>query len=212
MSPGEGRTIMNQAGRESESGSEQGGTEQDHQQGQDHQQDDKDDFSDQTLLIIIITVLAFLALLSASLVTAWLMIQASTIPRAGKGLFAMKRNAPNGTVLFRKNDVILEYVGEIISVSETNARYGEHTAVYTLRRNRSTDIDAACKRGVVAMANSQPGKNNARFGAAGRGENYRMVLRATKNILHGQEIFAHYGGNYRFNEPGVQYSTRNRSK
>ncbi|KAJ3084864.1 hypothetical protein HK102_000533 [Quaeritorhiza haematococci] len=128
------------------------------------------------------------------------------------GLFAMKRNAPNGTVLFRKNDVILEYVGEIIPVSETSARYGDQTAVYTLRRNQTTDIDAACKRGVAAMANSKPGANNARFGAAGRGENYRMVLRATKNILHGQEIFAHYGGNYRFNEPGVQYSTRYRSK
>ncbi|KAJ3058173.1 hypothetical protein HK102_010646, partial [Quaeritorhiza haematococci] len=99
----------------------------------------------------------------------YLKIQASTIRGVGKGLFAVNPNAEQP--VFQKGDIILDYIGDFIPVRETDCRYGDKTAVYTLRKNRSTDIDAACKRGVAAMANSKPGSNNAYFGFAGRGSN-----------------------------------------
>lgn len=144
-----------------------------------------------------------------------LKIKPSTIPNAGKGLFAAQPRGGND-IVFRKGDVIIGYHGERINKATLDHRYGQYTAPYGLQRQRDQFEDAACKRGVGSLANHKQGSQaNARYSVGRDG----MNLVAIKNIRNGQEIFCSYiggarasrAGQYRFNE-GTTSTTRRASR
>jgi len=149
-----------------------------------------------------------------------LRIKQSTNPRAGSGLFAQVSRSPtNREIVFRKGDLIIEYTGETIDFAELTTRYdldedNQYTApyAYEIRKDESF-IDAACVRGVAALANHKGAtQSNAKFvktrGANGIYNGVKLV--ATENIRNNREIFASYGNNYRLNEPTTHRTTYRR--
>lgn len=125
----------------------------------------------------------------------------STIVNAGKGLFA--------TEMIRKGDWICPYKGEIISDDCLISRYdsldldGERTAPYTVADGDRLIVDAACKRGIGAFANTnvnRSGKSksvnqhNARLDF--NEEEGEIWLYAIKTIKRNDEIFLFYGDDY----------------
>lgn len=141
-----------------------------------------------------------------------LKIQKSTIPNAGKGLFAKLpkgQEQENGGVVFNKDDTIIDYVGDLQSVDDTEEYYGEYTAPYAVGLTTKFDLDSACKRGVGSLANSKergPGKkpNNATISTHRGNKTAKLV--ATRRIKNNDEILLAYGREYKFNEP-VKHST-----
>ena len=134
-----------------------------------------------------------------------LRIQGSTIPNAGKGLFAMdKTKAPND-IIFRTWTKIIAYDGELVDSDTVEERYGDETAPYDIHINRDRFEDGALHRGVGTLVNQSPTANrtNSRFGVSRN----RIVLFTTKNIRNGQEILVRYGNEYRFDE-NTQYATK----
>ena len=57
-----------------------------------------------------------------------LKIKASTIPGAGKGLYAYGGTRNSGKVVFKPKQLIADYDGEHISKAVLVSRYGSHTA------------------------------------------------------------------------------------
>ena len=53
-----------------------------------------------------------------------LKIMPSTIPQAGKGLFAFDKTKGNDEIIFKKGNVICAYGSEFITHAELNDRYG----------------------------------------------------------------------------------------
>lgn len=128
-----------------------------------------------------------------------LQIKESNIDGIGYGLFAQKN--------FNRGDYICDYIGEFVNMEELDIRYGEdNTAPYAFEDDYGVIVDSACKRGIGSWINSHPifNRNNAHFIQNGN----RIVARATKQITPGEEIYIHYGNNYRFDEDGVQHYTR----
>lgn len=134
-----------------------------------------------------------------------LRIKPSTLPNAGKGLFAMT-GRPGNEILYRPGQRICEYRGERLTAAQIEERYGNKTAPYAVNVVDDVHIDGALYRGVANLANSWAGHQNAHLTTTGQ----RAFLRATKNIRNGSEIFCSYGrgGGYQIDEPGVEYSTK----
>jgi hypothetical protein len=132
-----------------------------------------------------------------------LKVKESTIEGAGRGLFAHDPRQGQEAILFRKDQTIAEYTGEIIDQTELVDRYAQHTAPYAVQAGADRFIDAACDRCIGSIANTRPRGQNVRFSVY-RG---RVSLKATQNIRNGQEIFLAYGGQYRLEEPGVSHRT-----
>lgn len=139
-----------------------------------------------------------------------LAVKPSTIPQAGKGLFAIRTKKKGLTSeqlkkpIFKPNDKIAPYLAEQVSRRVLDDRYGGYTAPYALSVGEGQNtrlIDAACQRGIAAFANSKPlSRSNAKLAKSGN-------LVATKNIYDGSEIFANYGSKYKFH-PNVEMSTK----
>jgi hypothetical protein len=126
----------------------------------------------------------------------------------GKGLFAMMpRQNDDGPrrLVFKQNDYICDYGGEKITKRELDARYGNYTAPYALfvrqRKGKGGHyVNAACMRGVGAMANhANAARANARLAPMGASG----ALKATKPIYEGDEILVDYGSEYGFQEPVI---------
>jgi hypothetical protein len=137
-----------------------------------------------------------------------LRIKDSTIKDAGKGLFAYK-SAQGRETVFRKDDIIAEYNGELLTDAEVGERYtegDEYTAPYVVNFGEDKNLDGACIRYAAAFANHKKRKkdNNAEFLLVG--EN-KLVLQATKQIRNNDEIFVYYGDEYRFDEPSKSVIT-----
>lgn len=132
-----------------------------------------------------------------------LRIKASTVPGAGKGLFAMDRRAAQQAVIFRPGDIVVDYGGAATTAAVLQARYGNYTAPYGLHVSGARFENAACKRGAGALANhGPPARANARYSyTAAGGGGRRGVLRATKVIKNNSEVLVNYGDDYLFNEP-----------
>lgn len=118
----------------------------------------------------------------------------STIPNAGKGLFAARA--------FRKGDTTGRYAGEVLSTAEHNRRYDagddDHGPYSVQTRNaRGRIVDASCRRGIMPMANGTRRKSdaNARFVGNLRADG-TIAVRATRTIRPGTEILIHYGRDY----------------
>jgi hypothetical protein len=140
-----------------------------------------------------------------------LCIKDSTIPGAGKGLFAMQdkttpvhANRLQNPILFRKDEKILTFYGEFIDQQELNRRYQLKNAPYVVRLNPHTFVDSACKRGLAALANHTPqSRSNARISR----NHHNPLLMADKVIRHGDEITCNYGNGYNMHD-GSRHSTR----
>ena len=134
-----------------------------------------------------------------------LRIKNSTIPNAGKGLFAMDKTKAPDEIIFRSGTKIIAFDGELVDSDTLEDRYGDTTAPYGAHINRDRFEDGALHRGVGTLVNQSPRANmtNARFGVSRN----RIVLFTTKNIRNGQEILVRYGNEYRFDE-NTQYTTK----
>ena len=134
----------------------------------------------------------------------------STIKDAGKGLFAIDRQAEEQDIpVFMPNQLITEYRGQNINDAELFQRYKKYTAPYTVKKKTNSNEDAALKRGVGSLAN-RPDKNhkpNAEFAYNSRPN--VMNIKANRRIYNGEEIFVPYGtGGYKMHENGVRYFTK----
>jgi hypothetical protein len=131
-----------------------------------------------------------------------LKIKKSTIPNGGLGLFAFNKQyaKDDNKVIFKPNQKIVQYIGEIVNSDTLQERYGDYTAPYAIQVKKNTYIDGALVRGVANLANHRPraSTQNARLGNPNqKGELYVV---ATKPIYHNQEIFVNYGREYEFDD------------
>lgn len=138
-----------------------------------------------------------------------LQIRESKIPRANKGVFAYDPNKGNKDVVFRKNDDICPYYGEIINVHTLNQRYGDATGPYAVELDDGEYEDAAIYRGIGSLINHKA----ERFANAilFLNDNNRIIIVAKKNIRNNEELYLNYGSDYKLTEHGVMSST-NRKK
>ncbi|KAI9205984.1 uncharacterized protein BJ171DRAFT_498322 [Polychytrium aggregatum] len=91
--------------------------------------------------------------------------------------------------VFEQGQVIIQFEGEVINHDQMVQRYGETlVGPYTVQASDSGDrfIDAACQRGVAAIARTtaQEERANAELGHGSEG----AVLRATRPIMNKEEI------------------------
>ncbi len=130
-----------------------------------------------------------------------LKIQTSTLPGAGKGLFAWDPRR-DGEIIFRKGDRIVQYGGEDLTHHQIDARYGGDAglAQYAIQVARNVVRDAACLRGTGSIANHRANPN-AEIVPTRIPRNYG-TMRAKRNIRHGQEIFISYGREYHVQQVG----------
>lgn len=65
-----------------------------------------------------------------------LRILPSTIPNAGKGLFAMDTTKNDNAIIFRAGDKICDYSGQLINEEQLNERYEDKTASYAVKKKQ----------------------------------------------------------------------------
>ena len=130
-----------------------------------------------------------------------LTVHDSTIPEAGKGVFAYDKS-DNRVLVFEKGEYVCQYWGERISKEELEQRYpGNITAPYGIEiGDTNTFMDGACVRGLGTLVNHEANKRRAN--AELRDEfidgEYLVIIRARKRIYNGDEILVHYGTEYEF--------------
>lgn len=146
-----------------------------------------------------------------------LKIAPSTIPGAGKGLFAYDRTKGPDDIVFKgprpsryainkTGDKICPYHGEAITPEQAQERYGDHTAPYAVLVNQRKIEDAALERGAGSLINAKPRVSaNCEFVHSRDGQS--MSIFARKNIRNNQELFLNYGAAYELHEHGVRIST-----
>lgn len=137
----------------------------------------------------------------------------------GKGVFAHdpKSKKDNLKIVFKKGQVILEYLGEILDQNELERRYSSGTAPYTLKVKDSVFVDAACERSISSIINHSTSKfanvefsyrlDKSRRSVSNRSGRV-MVIVAKKNIRNNQELLVNYGSDYVFDEPGTFHQTK----
>jgi SET domain-containing protein len=121
-----------------------------------------------------------------------LFVKKSNIPKAGKGLFTDS--------LIKKDDLILEYTGDIITWDEVVKRSEAGRGGYVFYISKKKCIDAFDHPDVLAryandargMGRVQGLRNNAVY-TIKKGRGY---IQATRNIKPGEEIFVWYGPDY----------------
>jgi hypothetical protein len=133
-----------------------------------------------------------------------LRIKKSTIPDAGMGLFAIDPMDSEHKIIFKRNDTIALYKGEIIDKDELINRYSNKTPPYAIGINKNRFEDGASVRGVGSIANTKAGHNNATISV----HNGYAKIKATKNIYNEDEIFLSYGKSHKLNELNVLYITK----
>ena len=141
----------------------------------------------------------------------FLCIKQSSIPNSGMGVFACNQKLPEGAIIFKKNERICYYDGEIISKEVLEDRYTkDYTAPYALEINKNRFEDGATHVGVGALINHKPmSKSNCRLSITG-GKNRKGQIIATKNIKNNTELFLNYGKQYDLNQEGVICSRNNK--
>lgn len=139
-----------------------------------------------------------------------LRLKPSTIQGAGKGLFAMKRGAGPNAVVFKKDAKIIDYYGDLVNQQTLTERYGEHTAPYGIQIGTGDRYeDAACRRGVGALANHRGAGHNARLTFRSH-PTAAALVKAVKPIRNDQEVLVSYGRGYLMNQAGVRHKTTRR--
>jgi hypothetical protein len=133
-----------------------------------------------------------------------LRIKKSTIPNAGMGIFAVDPTDSSQKIIFKPNDTIALYKGEIIDKDILIERYAGKTPPYVVGINKNRYEDGARYRGVGSIANTKAGHNNATISV----HNKYAKIKATKNIYNGDEVFLSYGKSHKLNELTVSQSTK----
>ena len=136
-----------------------------------------------------------------------LRIKESLIPNAGKGLFAIDKYAEENAIVFRKNQSITPYGGEVVTHEVLHQRYGHGNASYGISKGNYVE-DAACERGVGSLPNHAK-NSNARLSFNPRTK--RFVIIAKKHIHNGSEILVSYGKAY-LHDHAVTHKTSYKSK
>ena len=72
--------------------------------------------------------------------------------------------------MFKKNLTIISYEGQLLTQTELEDRFKNHTAPYAVIQKRGAYIDAALVRGAAAHANHQSSKPNARLACNTKGQ------------------------------------------
>jgi SET domain-containing protein len=117
-----------------------------------------------------------------------LSVRKSTVPKAGKGLFAERD--------FKKGEQIAKYAGEILTTAEYDERYGDDAmGAYGVQLDDNRVIDARkTTAGVARYACDYHGskkKPNAEYVAEEEIDEVWVV--AIKKIKKGEEILTDYG-------------------
>lgn len=131
----------------------------------------------------------------------------SRIPNAGNGLFA--------TRVFANNSLITLYEGNVIDKAEADRRQSQGQAHYirsAVKQHKYIDSlrdpEQAHGRGGASFVNdgTEWGWNNSTFETKFCQKQARdiLFLKATKEILPGEEIFASYGRDYWIWARGVE--------
>ena len=117
-----------------------------------------------------------------------LRVKPSTIPNAGRGLFA-------ATADFRKGQQIVPYSGDVLTRAQYEQRYPNDDGEYVFKVNNNRYIDARSTQSAVGRyANRCTGTGlpcNARITGA-----QHPNLKATRLIHDGDEILVPYGGSF----------------
>jgi hypothetical protein len=139
-----------------------------------------------------------------------LKIKPSTIPNAGLGLFAYDKTKADNEIVFKPNDDICNYYGQVVTKEILQQRYEDYTAPYgiVVSSNQNKYEDTATQRGIGSLINHKvKSRTNCRFV-----NNLQFIkIKSHKNIRNGAELFINYGRDYRFNDD-VQYSTNTKSR
>lgn len=148
-------------------------------------------------------------------------IKESNIPKSGKGLFAYcPFLRDKGVPVFKKYDMICDYIGEPISSEELEKRYRysvgkkqyDPTGPYVLEDCETGWIyDGALLRGAGAIANDARGSGkrpNASLVSSDikKGDKFPGLM-ATRNIYHDEEILVSYGREYWNNLKYISHKT-----
>jgi SET domain len=137
-----------------------------------------------------------------------LRIKASKIENAGMGLFVIDKSKDVDEIIFRPNQKICSYNGEILELDTHLERYGEESAPYTAQLHKKENIqiyeDASLHRGVGSLINHSNKSDNCKMSIR---KNNTIVITATKNIRNNSEILLNYGTTYRFNSRNTKTAT-----
>ena len=136
----------------------------------------------------------------------------------GRGVFADDPSKPRDAIVFKKDQRVMLYEGEVTDDTEAKHRYGVHTNPYSLQAsqevfNSKTNrhysrrilnapiIDASLLRGVGSLVNHKPhNQANVYFDCAKPTPNnnnkwvYKVI--AKRDIRNGEELYVDYGGSY----------------
>jgi len=121
-----------------------------------------------------------------------LRIKQSTVPGAGKGVFAVDPHRPAGAVIFAKgSNVMIPFDGEKMSLAASKQRYKKHEAYarYAILDSKDVVFDAACMRSVGSIIASNISN---RRGASNVVYNSNKILEATRDILNGEELLTSF--------------------
>lgn len=138
-----------------------------------------------------------------------LRIKPATNPAMGLGLFACNRTDDNA-IVFRKDDLVIVYGGETITLATLHERYMRHTAPYGVEiRKDALFKDCAVDRCIGGHINHGTNRvANCRF-VPYRGE---MKIRSVKNVRNNEELFVNYGRTYNQREQNVISTTSSRKR
>lgn len=144
-------------------------------------------------------------------------VKDSTIPQAGKGLFATDGTDNPHHRVFAAHQTILDYDGLFTTKQAIDAKYGDHTAPYAIEVTKERVEDASKRRGegsLINQANTGHSNNVEMFVSPGtKDKPYRHTrIRTTKQIFNRDELFLDYGRDYLLHEPGVHFGTTRNKK
>jgi hypothetical protein len=134
-------------------------------------------------------------------------VKPSLIHGAGKGVFVIDKTQPDNAIIFRADDNICQYLGQIINRDTLIARYDYKTAPYGIQLKEDEYMDGALKRGIGTLLNHR-NNPNCRFSVNFRATPNTVNIKAMRNIKNGEELYANYGTRYHFNEDDVEYTTK----
>lgn len=130
----------------------------------------------------------------------------------GKGVIAFDPNRNNGSIIFYKNEIIIDYHGDFLYEDDINNRYREFTgpyAVNNLERTQSLQkeyIDCALHRHIGGMINCCNINEKPNVELKNIGENLYFV--ALNNICNNTELIFDYGDEYKMYESNVRFCTK----
>lgn len=135
-------------------------------------------------------------------------VKTSTIKGAGNGLFAYsntKFNENDNQIVFKENQFIYSFHGELLSMSELKHRYQANLDTssskdqwftpYAACLDATNVVDSIVIRGVMSMANDPRDTNKVNtYEVVGTEDGKRVIkVYASRNIRDNDEIFINYG-------------------